>query len=183
VASILWRRLDTPGHDACRLEQDGSGWQLDGAAVFRHEDGRLARLNYRVQSDGRWHSRSGTVRGWLGDAAVDLAITRDTRGAWILNGTAVPGLEHCPDLDLGFTPATNLFQVCRLDLDVGQGADALAAWIDLDERTLSELAQRYERRGERSYWYTAPRFGYAALLEVTEDGFVWRYPGLWEAEA
>src|SRR5207244_2474062 len=38
VAAILWRRLDTPGHDACRLERSDAGWELDGTAVFR-EDG------------------------------------------------------------------------------------------------------------------------------------------------
>ena len=43
--------------------------------------------------------------------------------------------------------------------------------------------QRYERRGEADYWYAAPRFDYAGMLEVTADGFVRRYPTLWEAEA
>ena len=45
IATILWRRLDTPGHDVCRLEHDGESWQLDGAAVFRHDDGRPAELH------------------------------------------------------------------------------------------------------------------------------------------
>ncbi len=182
VASIRWRRLDTPGHDACRLQCDGASWQLDGAAECRHEDGRLAQLHYRVRGDPHWRSRSATVRGWLGDAAVDLSIGRSAYD-WILNGNPVRGLGHCEDLDLGFTPATNLFQVRRLHMAIGQAADASAAWIDLDGGNLSELVQRYERRGKLSYWYSAPRFEYAALLEVTRDGFVRRYPDLWEDEA
>jgi hypothetical protein len=48
---------------------------------------------------------------------------------------------------------------------------------------LSELKQHYERRGEAEYWYTAPRFDYAGMLEVTSDGFVRHYPTMWEAEA
>jgi len=104
VASILWRRLDVPGHDACRLERNASAWQLDGAAVFRLEDGRIGQLHYRVRCDLLWHTQWGTVRGWLGDSAVDLSIARDPRGHWKLNDEAVPDLSHCIDLDLGSRP-------------------------------------------------------------------------------
>ncbi len=37
IGGILWRRLDVPGHDACRLLRSDAGWQLEGAAAFRHE--------------------------------------------------------------------------------------------------------------------------------------------------
>lgn len=182
VASILWRRLDAPGHDACRLERNASAWQLDGAAVFRLEDGRIAQLHYRVRCDLLWHTQWGTVRGWLGGAAVDLSIARDARGHWKLNDEAVADLSHCVDLDLGFTPATNLLQLRRLNLAPGEAADAPAAWLDLDGGVLSELTQRYERRGAAEYAYEARRFDYAATLGVTDDGFVRDYPRLWAAE-
>jgi hypothetical protein len=32
--SALWRRLDTPGHDAAHVSRTDDGWRLDGAAVF-----------------------------------------------------------------------------------------------------------------------------------------------------
>ncbi|WP_232077153.1 putative glycolipid-binding domain-containing protein [Variovorax sp. PBL-E5] len=182
VASMLWRRLGTPGHDVCRLERAGEHWQIDGAAVFRGEDGRAAQLHYRVRCDRAWHTQWGTVRGWLGGEAIDLSIVHDAHGGWKLNDTPVPELGHCVDLDMGFTPATNLLQLRRLHLAPGEASDAPVAWIDLDNGSLAELHQRYERRSESGYWYTAPRFDYAAMLEVTGDGFVRSYPKLWEAE-
>ena len=48
---------------------------------------------------------------------------------------------------------------------------------------LDVLLQRYERRSAFTYWYEAPRFKYAALLEVDAVGFARRYPGLWEVPA
>jgi hypothetical protein len=183
VASILWRRLDAPGHDACRLERNASAWQLDGAAVFRQQDGRIAQLHYRVRCDLHWHAQWGTVRGWLGESAIDLSITRDAHGHWKLNDEAVPDMSHCVDLDLGFTPATNVLQLRRLNLEKGESADAPAAWVDLDGGgVLSELMQRYERRSESEYAYEAKRFDYAAVLVATADGFVKDYPRLWTAE-
>lgn len=182
LASILWRRLGQPGHDVCRLERQGDNWQIDGGAAFRHEDGRVAQLHYRVRCDRAWHTQWGTVRGWLGGEGIDLSIVRDAHGGWKLNDAPAMELGHCVDLDLGFTPATNLLQLRRLHLAPGEAADAPVAWLDLDGGGLSELQQRYERRSERDYWYSAPRFDYEAMLEVTPDGFVRRYPAIWEAE-
>lgn len=181
AAFALWRRLDAPGHDACRLTRSAVGWQIEGTAVFR-EGGVPARLDYQVACDLEWASQQGHVGGWLGAKPVAFAMERTAVGAWAINGVAVPGLESCVDLDLGFTPATNLLQIRRLALLEGQVAQAPAAWLDASAGTLEMLPQRYERRAGASYWYEAPRFTYAALLEVTPAGFVRRYPGLWEME-
>ncbi len=180
-AWALWRRLDAPGHDACRLDDDGTGWWLHGTAVYG-DNGVPARLDYEVACSDTWVTRDGRVRGWLGARAVELAIRRSPAGAWTLNGLAVPGLDECVDLDLGFTPATNALQIRRVALGKGQAMDVPVAWLDVAKSTLTLLRQRYERRSETTYWYQAPRFDYAALLEVTPAGFVRLYPGLWELE-
>jgi len=181
TASVLWRRLDTPGHDACRLEGSDAGWQIDGTAVFR-EDGVLARLDYQVGCDLEWVTQQGHVCGWLGPQHVEFTIVRTAGGVWTLNGEVVAELGSCVDLDLGFTPATNLLQLRRLALAEGQAADVPVAWLNVPAGTLEILPQRYERRGTATYWYEAPSVNYAALLEVTPTGFIHRYPGLWEME-
>ena len=180
-SSILWRRLDTPGHDACQLRSSTVGWQLDGTAVFRHDESP-ARLDYSLTCDRSWLTQQGHVSGWIGSRVIDLRVARDA-GVWTLNGEVIEGLGECLDLDLAFTPATNLVQLRRMALAEGDAADAPVAWLDASTGTLELLRQRYERRSETTYWYEAPRFGYAALLEVTPTGFVRRYPGLWEADA
>lgn len=181
VITVLWRRLDIPGHDACRLEQTEGGWELDGTAVFRFE-GSSACVRYEVSCDAEWRTRYGRVRGWTGPQLVDIAIMRAGNGQWKMNDIVVPGFEHCIDLDFGFTPATNLIQLRRLMLRPGAAADVPVAWLDLPAARLEFLPQRYERRSESAYWYQAPAFGYSGLLEVTSEGFAKLYPGLWEME-
>jgi hypothetical protein len=181
LASILWTRLDTPGHDACRLEETRDGWRIDGTAVFLH-DGAAARLAYRVSCDRSWGTASGEVRGSIGRAAIELVVTRTKKGAWLLNGDLVLPPDDYADLDIGATPATNLLQIRRMGLRVGQQADCPVAWLDVNAGTLEVVEQTYERRSEVGYWYEAPRFGYAAMLEVSEIGFVREYPRLWRAE-
>jgi len=181
TASALWRRLDTPGHDACRLDESAAGWTLDGTAVFVDDEGP-ARLAYRVVCDRAWRTRRGRIRGWLGARRVELTVARTSAGVWVLDGGPVPGLEGCDDLDLAFTPATNLPPLRRAALAVGRAADLPAAWLDVSAGTLTVLPQRYERRSPTTYWYEAPSVGYQGLLEVASSGFIRRYPGLWDAE-
>jgi len=56
------------------------------------------------------------------------------------------------------------------------------AWLDIETGRLTELPQIYERRSETTFWYQAPSVEYRGLLELAPNGFIRRYPGLWEAE-
>lgn len=183
VTSIaaLWRRLDAPGHDACRLDEAEDGWLLYGAAVFRL-DGAPARLDYFVNCDRAWRARSASVEGWVGAQPIAITIARAADGRWLLDDEHVAGLDDCVDVDFGFTPATNLLQLRRVGLAVGEAADVPVAWLDVPANTLERLEQRYHRLTEATYDYESRRFSYHAVLETTTDGFVRRYPGLWELE-
>jgi hypothetical protein len=181
VFSALWRRLDTAGHDACRLEEGPLGWRLSGLAVFRDDDG-VAQLSYEASCDRAWHSQEGRVYGWIAGRPVDFRTSRTRDGSWMLNGAIAPGLADCVDLDFSFTPATNVFQTRRLALAQGQSADVPAAWLDPSAGTLTVLSQRYERIADLRYRYEAPTVNYAATLELAESGFVRHYPHLWILE-
>jgi len=176
--TALWERIDVPGHDACQLVQVKDGWKLQGMAVFRHEVGP-ASIEYLVECDLDWQCRSGQIRGWLGAHKWQLVIQRSENGSWSLNNSPVRGLQGCVDLDYGFTPATNLTQLRRIDIEIGRSVDVPVAWIDLPEATLSLLPQRYERRSSKSYWYESSAADYAGLIEVADSGFAKNYPGLW----
>jgi hypothetical protein len=180
METMLWRRLDRPGHDSCRLTRSAAGWHLCGTAVFQDEAGP-AQLRYELRSGLDWRTRDGRVDGWVGDRPVRIRVNRVVSG-WEVNGAPSDVGSECVDLDLGFTPATNLLQLRRLTLALGETAELSVAWLDVPSGELAVLAQRYERRTATTYWYEAPRFGYAAVLEVTTAGFPRRYPGLWVAE-
>ena len=180
--TILWRRIDTPGHDACALSASADGWRLAGTAVFSSE-GEPCRLCYVVDCDASWLTRSAKVTGWVGRAAVNLAVEAVSGGRWLFNGAEQAGLDGLVDVDLGFTPSTNLIQLRRLNLRVGHGADAPTVYLNFPELTLGRLEHRYHRIAPGRYDYQAPTFGYAGVLEVTEAGFVTEYPGLWKLEA
>jgi hypothetical protein len=178
-AFALWRRLDTPGHDAALLTGTTAGWSLRGTAVFEH-DGGPACLSYLVELDPGWRTRRGSIEGFVSGRAVRALVERHA-GGWTLDGAPVPGLGHLIDLDLGFTPATNLQQIRRAGLRVGESVDLPVAWIDVDLAAVVELPQRYKRIGPHEYAYDSPTVPYSATLEITPNGFALTYPRLWQA--
>jgi uncharacterized protein len=178
---MRWKRLDVPGTDSCELTRTKDRWRLEGVAEYQAGGGGT-RLEYRVECDDGWVTLRGEVNGEVEGRPVSMAITRQRSGEWVVNGAPVPELHGLIDLDLGFTPATNLFPLRRLALEVGESADAEAAWVDEERWTMHRLPQRYERRDESHYWYESPTAGYSGMLRVTQAGFVAEYPGLWKAD-
>lgn len=181
MASILWRRLDRSGHDFCLLQEGRDGWHLSGTAIFS-EHQVPCRLDYDVLCDAEWMTLGGTIRGWLGDRSVSIEIIAAPSDGWRLNGTSVPATRDCVDLDLSFTPSTNLIPVRRLDLRIGSSAPSRAAWLAFPEMELKPLEQTYCRKDRQSYRYSVAN-GYSADLNVDEAGFVTFYQGQWEAAA
>jgi hypothetical protein len=182
LASILWRRLDLEGHDACRLCESDEGRRLGGQALFV-QDGKPCGIAYEVTCDGGWHARSARVNGFLGTQELHYAIERLADGGWTLNGERQAAVAGLIDVDLGFTPATNLLALRRFGLEAGMATPAPAAYLTFPELKLMRLEQTYRRLDEARYAYAAPMFGYDEILEVSPDGFVIDYPGLWRSVA
>jgi uncharacterized protein len=87
----------------------------------------------------------------------------------------------CIDVDLGFTPATNLIAIRRLSLKVGESAEAPAAYLEFPRMRWVKLPQSYRRISRGAYEYESPTVGYAGTLEVSPVGAVTHYPGLFTA--
>ncbi len=180
--AVLWHGLYLAGHEACRLAPLGAGWQLSGAGVFAHQQ-QPCRLDYQVVCDSGWRTLAARVKGWLGQALVDIDVVVEPGQRWRLNGAERPAVIGCIDLDLNFSPSTNLLPIRRLGLAVGQRAEIKAAWLRFPSFELEQLPQVYRRLDEATYRYESAGGQFAADLKVTPAGFVTDYPGVWQAEA
>src|SRR5690348_6390915 len=123
-------------------------------AVFLHE-GEACRLEYAVVCDAAWQTRHAWVAGWLGSRRIRLDVLATADRRWHLDGRPCAELDGCMDVDLAFTPSTNLLPIRR-------------------------LAQVYRRTGPAAYRYETEGGAFATDLEVDADGFVRRYGGGWE---
>lgn len=179
--SILWRRLDRPGHEFLRLSRKESLWLLAGTAVFAHEQ-HACRLEYLVVCDPPWHTVSGRVTGLVGNKPVEIDISVDAKKRWRLNGEECLAVAGCIDLDLNFSPSTNLLPIRRLNLAIGEEAEVQAAWLGFPSFTLERLDQVYRRIDAETYRYESADGAFVKEIRVNPAGVVTSYPDFWEAE-
>lgn len=131
-----------------------------------------------------WCTHRAQISGFHGRKAIEIRIRRirNIRSAdstrWRVGDEEHAMSANCLDLDLGFTPATNMIAIRRLRLKVGERGDAPAAWLTLPDLKLRTLPQTYTRSGKSDYRYEAPSEGYRGTLQVSRIGAVIKYPGL-----
>jgi hypothetical protein len=179
--SMLWRRRDYRGHEAALLFSKDNSWHLQGTAVFLYNK-LSCRLDYRIICNPQWRTQSARVDGWLGDSLIEieLAVAPDQR--WLLNDEESPQVAGCIDLDLNFSPSTNLLPIRRLGLSVGEWQQVRAAWLRFPNFELEPLTQLYHRIDENIYRYESDRGKFVRELTVNDQGFVTNYPDFWEVE-
>jgi hypothetical protein len=154
---------------------------LAGSALFLHE-ASPCRLDYSITCTSTWETVSASVQGWIGQDEIHVAISVDASHRWRLNGTEVSPVAGSFDLDLNFSPSTNLLPIRRLNLDVGQSADVTSAWLRFPSFRLEPLIQTYRRLAESVYRYESAGGSFVRDLTVNEAGLVTQYPGFWTVE-
>lgn len=178
--TILWKRLDREGHDACRFMQVHDKWVIEGNAAFDHGPD-FASIAYRLVCDSAWVSVEASVKGWVGSHDLDIFIQRTGAGSWSVNGNIREDMAGLKDVDLGFTPATNTNAIRRLGQRQGEWVETTAVWLDTDDWIVKRLPQSYRHAHETAYDYISPLHDFRATLKVDSFGAVTEYPGLWVA--
>jgi hypothetical protein len=178
---VAWRRSDEVATDEhCTLTLREGGLSLVGT-VLGAEGGLPVRVEYRVLADGAGLTTAAHVRDLRGFETRTIALERDAKGNWRVDGTAIRALKGCTDVDLACSPSTNTLPIRRLRLGFGASKTIQAAWVRFPELTIEKAAQTYTRLDEFTYRYASG--GFEAELTVDDDGLVaayadWRRTGL-----
>lgn len=109
-----------------------------------------------------------------------MRVRRTANSQWRVGTDIQHAVAGCVDIDLGFSPATNILALRRLSLGIGEQAEAPAAWLALPSMKLRVLPQTYLRSTKFQYEYEASTVGYKGQLQVSSLGAVVQYPGLFE---
>lgn len=178
---VAWRRSDEVETDEhCTLAVRAAGLSLIGT-VLGADRGVPVRIEYRVFADAAGMTTAAHVRDVRGFETRTIALERDPKGTWRVDGVVVRGLKNCTDVDLGCSPSTNTLPIRRLRLAIGKAHTIQAAWIRFPELVVVKAAQTYTRFDEFTYRYASGDF--AAELTVDDDGLVaayadWRRTGV-----
>lgn len=174
---LLWSSTELHSTEHFVLTERATSSTLAGVAVL-DGGGVPGHATYRLEVDATWRTRDAEIEV-VGARDVHLRIEVDD-ARWTIDGLLRDELEGCLDVDLGWTPATNLLPIRRLGLEIGEIGRLDAAWLRYPELDIVRSTQEYERVDEAAYVYRSA--GFEALLHTTSDGIVTRYgDDLWFA--
>jgi hypothetical protein len=177
--TVIWRRLDMPGLDACYHGPAGKGWRICGTSLF-FVDGRPCHIGYAIDADAQWRARSAHVFGTCGTELVDAFIAPAPGGAWTVNGARQEATHGCIDLDLAFTPAARLLTLRRLALVDGQHAAVDVARFAVPGLALRRVRDDYVRLNTSDFRLASSEVQLASVVSVDEHMALLRHPGHWE---
>ncbi len=142
-----------------------------GLDAARMEISRVALEGADLIADGTQIGIAYELRYRLENGALDLEVVGG-RAARVEPGEA-------DFVDLGFSPLTNTLPIVQDRLQHGGGPrNYVMALVEVPSLEVSMSTQRYEPIGPDSVRFRSGDF--EAVLELDEDGFVVRYPGLAE---
>lgn len=164
------------------LEALRDGWELRGVALLAHE-GQPCRLDYRIGCDTEWRTRTVRVHGQIGARPVMRELTCSPDGEWVADGWPVAASRNCIDVDLGFSPSTNLLPIRWLKLAIGARAEVSASWGAF-RRWRSRCWSRCIRASRPTAIATrAPGARSVGTSPSTVRDGVTEYPDFWRADA
>jgi uncharacterized protein len=181
-ASAAWRHGGSrEGYEAVFLRADDTGYRLDGHTVAT-EAGHAWVVRYTISLNEQWITTAARIWGWSHKGSRTVQLETHVSGQWQIDGSVVPELDGCIDVDLESSCCTNTIPVHRLRLGVGQSAEVPAAYVRARDLSVQRLEQRYTRvddeNSHQRYDYHAPAFEFDARLIYDESGLVIEYPGI-----
>ena len=178
VLSRAWQRKDEVALEYFNL-QSAPGLLLGSGQITSVMNEVPHLVNYTLVCDRTWVTREAHVHVNSGGTHSRTRLARSEDGVWQVDGEARRDLDGLTDVDIQWTPATNVLPINRLRLGVGESREVAAAWVRIPELRVERLSQTYTRVRENVYQYESGGGSFVAQIIVDESGFVERYADLW----
>lgn len=181
-ASACWKHGELQiGFETSFFRPEKQGWLLSGS-TSGIEDGVAWVVDYELVVDSRWRTRLAVIRNRSESGTRSIRLESEGDGVWSLDGSPVPQLDGCFDVDLESSAMTNMLPVHRLALDVEDRADAPAAYVRAVDLRVERLEQVYSRieneRGLQRFEYLSVDDDFRSTLRYDSSGLVLDYPGI-----
>jgi uncharacterized protein len=101
--TVIWRRiLDDKSFELATLTRVGDLYRIAGIVLLAEPDTPM-RVDYTIDCDATWKTRTAKVRQALGEQIQELVL-RAEEDAWYNRSSRVSELDGCTDIDLGISP-------------------------------------------------------------------------------
>ena len=175
--NILWTGREYYSLENCLINTTDSGTTINSAIVGLYQQ-KLYRVEYRIQTNPEWETMRVEVSCQHDNLRQAFAFEGDGKGSWLLNGNKEDSFSGCIDVDIPLTPFTNSLPINRLKMKAGNEQTIRVIYIDLLEREIKPVQQKYICISQTEYHYENIPNDFEANIIVDESGFVVDYPSL-----
>src|SRR5712692_308119 len=174
-ATAAWQHHHVrSGFEVAYFDARDDGCRIDGCTTAI-EDGKTWTLEYAIQLDPTWTTRSARICGRSASGFRSILLEADGAGRWLINGEPAPYLDGCLDVDLESSAMTNALPVRRHRLAVSARASAPAAYVRALGLAVERLEQTYVRTTDQAsrqrYDYTARPLTSSAAWSTTSPAW------------
>lgn len=176
----MWRSLDAAGFEHVRIDRSHPGWDVYDSMIVREHEGEIRRGGYTLILDKEFRTLEVRIMAEQepgGMAALHLLASGD--GTWTdADERRIPSMDGVIDVDIAWSPLTNMLPVRRLELNPGEETSVPVAYIDLPSLVLKRAEQFYTRIDDSKVRFETGARDFAREISFDEDGFVIEYPDL-----
>jgi hypothetical protein len=176
---VIWQAAGGIGQEHLTLSDRNGVIVADSFAIAKPGETPV-RVRYQVVCDADWVTRGVAITTEVGHGSPTVIELRsDGNGHWTnSDGSPLPHLDGCVDVDITTTPFTDTLPIRRLGLRPGDRETVHVAWIDVERLSVVPREQRYTGVFEGVVRFESVASGFSRELEIDEDGLVRNYPGL-----
>ncbi|MGP4063185.1 putative glycolipid-binding domain-containing protein [Halobacillus sp. H74] len=173
---VIWDHLEAAGAEHVKLKRSETHMEVNGTVLLVHNQ-MPHRLEYEVKLDLDWKTK--TVKVYHDGSPKPFVVHAEKQDKWWVNGEYDENLDGATNVDLTFTPFSNMLPINRVSWKIGERRTFKMVYVDVMLREVQPLLQVYtylgDTEGKRIFQYKCR--DYETALVVDQDGWVVEYPG------
>jgi hypothetical protein len=176
-ANILWSGREYYSLENCLVNTTREGSEINSIIVGKYE-GKIYRVEYQIRTNQNWETIYCELKSQHSNKKEYWRFEKDGKGNWLKDGEQADQFKGCIDVDIPLTPFTNTLPIKRLRLNQNEEQEIKVIYLDVLERKIAPVKQKYKRLSNTEYHYENVPNDFEAVIEVDQLDFVVDYPSL-----
>ena len=177
--NISWQGKAYHSLENCILINTENGFEVNSIITGLHEQ-IIYRVEYFIKTNKNWEVVFFEIMSNLSGKSQSFNFKSDGKGNWTSNDKPNGQFTGCIDIDISLTPFTNTLPINRLNLSKNEQQKINVLYIDILNRQIKSVQQRYTRLSKYQYKYENVPNDFEAIITVDDFGLVVNYPDLFE---
>lgn len=174
----IWRGVEYKSWEQCKVQTQPDGYTVESLITGNHF-GKIFNVKYVLRLDKRWSIQNFEIHSEI-DGAKDIIKGIRNGEDWEINDIFRPEFRGLLCIDISLTPFTNSLPINNLMLMIDQSFKINVIYIDILNKNIRRVNQRYTRKSKYEYFYENYDTNFISPISVDRNGIVRSYPNLFE---